>query len=85
MNTSELIKKVNASMARQCSEHGYAAPVDVLMDIGTLFAVTVSAKDSLLLFIATFLVSPVGIPLLAAHIVMGLDSIRFALRQFICG
>ena len=36
MNTSELIKKVNASMSRQCNERGYATPVDVLMDIGAL-------------------------------------------------
>lgn len=36
MNTSELIKKVNASMSHQCDERGYAAPVDVLIDIGAL-------------------------------------------------
>lgn len=36
MNTSELTKKVNASMSRQCHERGYATPVDVLMDIGAL-------------------------------------------------
>ena len=36
MNTPELIKKVNISMSRQCEERGYAAPVDVLIDIGAL-------------------------------------------------
>ena len=36
MNTSELIKKVNASMSSQCNERGYATPVDVLIDIGAL-------------------------------------------------
>lgn len=36
MNNADLIKKVNASMYQQCQHRGYAAPVDVLMDIGIL-------------------------------------------------
>ena len=36
MNNADLIKKVNASMYQQCQRRGYAAPVDVLMDIGIL-------------------------------------------------
>ena len=36
MNHSELIKKVNISMSKQIDERGYAAAVDVLMDIGVL-------------------------------------------------
>ena len=36
MNNAGLIKKVNASMYQQCQRRGYAAPVDVLMDIGIL-------------------------------------------------
>ena len=36
MNNQELIAKVNSSMYRQCRDRGFAAPVDVLMDIGVL-------------------------------------------------
>ena len=36
MTDSELIAKVNSSMYHQCRNRGYAAPVDVLMDIGIL-------------------------------------------------
>lgn len=36
MNNQELIAKVNSSMYRQCRDWGFAAPVDVLMDIGVL-------------------------------------------------
>ena len=36
MNDGELIAKVRSSMYRQCRERGFAAPVDVLMEIGVL-------------------------------------------------
>lgn len=36
MNDDELIGKVHSAMYHQCQERGYAAPVDVLMDIGVL-------------------------------------------------
>ncbi len=36
MNDDELISKVHSAMYHQCQERGYAAPVDVLMDIGVL-------------------------------------------------
>ena len=36
MNNQELVAKVNSSMYRQCRDRGFAAPVDVLMDIGIL-------------------------------------------------
>lgn len=36
MNNADLIKKVNDSVYQQCQRRGYAAPVDVLMDIGIL-------------------------------------------------
>ena len=36
MNDGELIAKVNSSMYHQIQERGYAAPVDVLMDVGVL-------------------------------------------------
>lgn len=36
MNDGELIGKVHSSMYHQCQKRGYAAPVDVLMDIGVL-------------------------------------------------
>ena len=36
MNDGELTAKVNSAMYHQCRARGYAAPVDVLMDIGVL-------------------------------------------------
>lgn len=36
MNDGELISAVHSSMYHQCQKRGYAAPVDVLMDIGVL-------------------------------------------------
>ena len=36
MNDTQLIGAVHSAMYRQCKERGYAAPVDVLMDIGVL-------------------------------------------------
>lgn len=36
MTDGELIGKVHSAMYHQCQNRGYAAPVDVLMDIGVL-------------------------------------------------
>lgn len=36
MTDKEIIGKVHASVYRQCRSRGYAAPVDVLVDIGVL-------------------------------------------------
>ena len=36
MNDGELIAKVNSAMYHQCRNRGYAAPVEVLMEIGVL-------------------------------------------------
>lgn len=36
MDDKELIGKVHSAMYHQCQKRGYAAPVDVLMDIGAL-------------------------------------------------
>ena len=36
VNDRELIGKVHSAMYQQCRKRGYAAPVDVLMDIGIL-------------------------------------------------
>ncbi len=36
MNDKELISAVHSAMYHQCQNRGYAAPVDVLMDIGVL-------------------------------------------------
>ena len=36
MNNADLIPKVHNAMYQQCQKWGYAAPVDVLMDIGVL-------------------------------------------------
>lgn len=36
MNNGELVEMVHSSMYHQCMDRGYAAPVDVLMDVGVL-------------------------------------------------
>ena len=36
MNNRDLTGKVNSAMYRQCRDRGFAAPVDVLMEIGYL-------------------------------------------------
>lgn len=36
MNNKELTGKIHSAMYRQCRDRGYAAPVDVLMEIGYL-------------------------------------------------
>ena len=36
MNNQELTAKVHSAMYAQCRKRGYAAPVDVLMDLGVL-------------------------------------------------
>ncbi|MCI8526392.1 MAG: hypothetical protein HFF17_10860 [Oscillospiraceae bacterium] len=36
MNDKELIGKVHSAMYHQCRDRGYAAPVDVLLDMGVL-------------------------------------------------
>ena len=69
----------------KCSAWVFGLAATVLTIMAALFALMVSAKDSLLLFGAAFLISPIGIPMLAAHIVMGLESVRYALREFVFG
>ena len=69
----------------KCSAWIFGLAAMLLTVLAFLFALTVCAKDSLLLFAAAFLVSPIGLPMLAAHIVMGLESVRYALREFIFG
>ena len=36
MSESELIGKVHSAVYHQCQQRGYAAPVDVLIDVGVL-------------------------------------------------
>lgn len=36
MRDSELAGKVHSAVCHQCQQRGYAAPVDVLMEIGVL-------------------------------------------------
>ncbi|MCI6767119.1 MAG: hypothetical protein MR596_04835 [Lachnospiraceae bacterium] len=36
MNEKEMISKVHSSVYHQCQQRGFAAPVDVLMDVGAL-------------------------------------------------
>ena len=36
MNEKELIGRIHSAMYQQCQRRGYAAPVDVMMEIGVL-------------------------------------------------
>lgn len=57
----------------------------LLIVIAVLFALTVSIKDSVMFFVLAYLVSPIGLPMLAVHLIGGLNSLNNSLKQFIRG
>ena len=69
----------------RCSAWIFGLAATLLTVIAVLFALTVSAKDSILLFVLAFLVSPIGVPMLAVHLIGGLNSLNNSLKQFIRG
>lgn len=48
--------------------------------LGALVLVTCSVKNGLILLVMAFLVSPMGIPMIAVHILAGLLNISDAIR-----
>ena len=46
MNEKELIGKVHSTVYHQCQRRGYAAPVDVLMEVGVAQALVHHAPDA---------------------------------------
>ena len=55
----------------------------ILSVLAILVMLTVSVKNGIILLVIAFLVSPVGIPLLAVKLLGALQSINTALRGFI--
>ena len=54
-----------------------------IIGVVTLFTGTIF--NGVALLVIAFLVSPYGIPMLAVHLTVGLQSINYALRDFIMG
>ena len=69
----------------RCSAWIFGLASTLLAVIAVLFALLVSAKDSIPLFALAFLVSPIGVPMLAVHLIGGLNSLNKSLKQFIRG
>lgn len=67
----------------RCSAWIFGLAATLLTVIAVLFALMVSAKDSILLFVLAFLVSPFGVPMLAVHLIGGLYSLNESLKIFI--
>jgi len=53
--------------------------------IGVITLFTGTVFNGVALLVIAFLVSPYGIPMLAVHLTVGLQSINYALRDFIMG
>ena len=60
---------------------GLASALLVILGVFSFF--TVTHQNGIILLVLAFLVSPVGLPKLAVHIVGGLHSINNSLKQFI--
>ena len=67
----------------RCSAWIFGLAATILAVIAVLFALMVSAKDSIPLFVLAFLVSPIGLPMLSVHLIGGLYSLNSLLRRFI--
>ena len=69
----------------RCSAWIFGLAATLATAIAILFALTVSPKDSIPLFVLAFLVSHIGLPMLAVHLIGGLCSLNNFLKQFIRG
>lgn len=67
----------------RCSAWIFGLAAILLTALGVFAALTLSPKDSILLSVTAFLVSPVGLPMLAVHIIGGLHKLNDSLKQFI--
>lgn len=67
----------------RCSAWIFGLAATLMTSLAVLFALMVSARDSIPLFILAFLVSPVGLPMLAVHLIGGLNSLNNSLKQFV--
>lgn len=62
---------------------GLAGTVTGLMGLAVLF--TYSAKNGIILLVIAFLISPLGLPMLAARVLGLLQDLNYTLRDFITG
>ena len=69
--------------ALRCSAWIFGLIATLFFALGVFAALTLSVKDSILLFVTAFLVSPIGLPMLMVHLVGGLYSLNEALKIFI--
>lgn len=67
----------------RCSAWVFGLAATLLTALGVFAFFTVSAKDGIEFFVLAFLVSPVGLPMLAVHLVGGLHSVNASLKHFI--
>ena len=72
-------------MLLRCSAWIFGLAATLITAVAVFFALTVSAKDSILLFVLAFLVSPIGLPMLAVHLLGLLNILNNVLKQFIHG
>lgn len=69
----------------RCTAWIFGLAATLMTVAAIIFALTVSAKDSILLFVLAFLVSPIGLPMLTVHLIGGLHSLNNTLIRFIRG
>lgn len=67
----------------RCSAWIFGLAATLLTALGVFAFFAVSAKDGIAFFVLAFLVSPVGLPMLAVHLVGGLHSANASLKHFI--
>lgn len=63
-----------------CSAILFRLTSGIVTVLGVLVLITYSVKNGLILLTIAFLVSPMGIPMIAVHILAGLQNISDAIR-----
>lgn len=69
----------------QCTAWVFGLASTLLMILGVFSFFAVTHQNGIILLILAFLISPVGLPMLAVHIVGGLYRLNDALKQFVRG
>lgn len=67
----------------RCSAWVFGIAATLMTALGVFALLTVSTKDGIAFFVIAFLISPVGLPMLAVHLIGGLYSLNDALKDFI--
>ena len=66
-----------------CTAFVFQIASAIISVLALLVLLTVSVKNGIILFVIAFLVSPVGLPMLAVKLLSSLQSINTSLRGFI--